>query len=85
MQLKFQLIEDRYEEVTQMVTKTEQAQLPDGSWLIRTIIYTPYLITANISQVVVAADKKKKRKKKKKSKKKHKSEPAQVVLFDPIG
>lgn len=66
MQLKYELIENHFEEVTQMTTRTEQARLPDGSWLIRTVMYTPYLITADVSCVPAAGTSKKNRKKRKK-------------------
>ena len=82
MQLKYELIEDHFEEITQMRTLTEQARMPDGSWLIRTVMYTPYLITANVNRVSVEkSNKKSKKKEKKKSKRKNR----EVPLFDPIG
>jgi len=82
MKLEYALIEDRFDDVTQMRTKTEQAPLPDGSWLIRTVVYTPYLITAHVNQVMDAGKRKKTRKKK--SKKGSKRKIKQASLFDPI-
>ena len=81
MQLKYELIEDHFEEITQMRTKTEQARLPGGSWLIRTVMYTPYLISADVTQISVAGSGKKK---KKRQKKKDRKRSRKASLFDPI-
>jgi len=80
MQLKYELIEDHFEETTQMRTKTEQARLPDGSWLLRTVMYTPYLITANVSQVPNENSDKKSKKQRKKKNRRNK----RATLFDPV-
>ena len=81
MQLNYELVEDHFEEITQMRTRTQQARLPNGSWLIRTVIYTPYLITADVSCISLAGNSKKS---KKKQKKKSKRQSRIAPLFDPI-
>ena len=48
MKLAYDVIEDVYDDTTQIRTMTEQAQMPSGEWLVRTILYTPH----NISMVV---------------------------------
>ena len=38
MKLVYDVIEDVYDDTTQIRTMTEQAQIPSGDWLIRTTI-----------------------------------------------
>ena len=51
MKLEYELIEDSYDDTTHIRTMTEQAIMPGKGWLIRTTIYTPHHITANVTFV----------------------------------
>lgn len=51
MKLVYEVIEDAYDDTTQIRTMTEQAQLPSGEWLIRTTIYTPHHISMDVTHV----------------------------------
>ncbi len=51
MQLAYEIIEDAFDDTTQIRTMTEQARLPAGGWLIRTTMYTPHHITMDVTQV----------------------------------
>ena len=51
MKLVYDVIEDVYDDTTQIRTMTEQAQMPSGDWLIRTTIYTPHHISMDITSV----------------------------------
>jgi hypothetical protein len=44
MKLIYDVIEDVYDDTTQIRTMTEQAQMPSGDWLIRTTLYTSHHI-----------------------------------------
>jgi hypothetical protein len=57
MKLVYDVIEDVYDDTTQIRTMTEQAQMPCGDWLIRTTLYTPHHISMDVTRV---AGKKKK-------------------------
>ena len=57
MKLVYDVIEDVYDDTTQIRTMTEQAQMPSGDWLIRTTLYTPHNISMDVTSV---AGKKKK-------------------------
>ena len=57
MKLVYDVIEDVYDDTTQIRTMTEQAQMPSGGWLIRTTLYTPHNISMDVTSV---AGKKKK-------------------------
>lgn len=59
MKLEYDVIEDVFDDTTNIRTMTEQARTPDGSWLIRTTLYTPHHITMNVSQIVGKKKKKK--------------------------
>lgn len=48
MKLLYDVIEDVYDDTTQIRSMTEQAKLPTGEWLIRTTLYTPHHISMNI-------------------------------------
>jgi hypothetical protein len=51
MRLVYEVIEDSYDDTTQIRTMSEQAQLPSGDWLIRTTIYTPHHISMDVTRV----------------------------------
>ncbi len=51
MKLVYEVIEDAYDETTQIRTMTEQAKLPSGDWLIRTTVYTPHHISMDVTRV----------------------------------
>jgi hypothetical protein len=48
MKLEYELIEDAYDDTTHIRTMTEQARVQGKGWLIRTTLYTPHHITANV-------------------------------------
>jgi hypothetical protein len=48
MKLLYDVIEDVYDDTTQIRSMTEQAQMPSGDWLIRTTLYTPHHISTNV-------------------------------------
>ena len=51
MKLEYDVIEDNYDDTTQIRSMTEQAQMPSGDWLIRTTLYTPHHISMDVVQV----------------------------------
>ena len=51
MKLVYDVIEDSYDDTTQIRSMTEQAQLPSGDWLIRTTIYTPHQISMDVTSI----------------------------------
>jgi hypothetical protein len=51
MKLVYDVVEDVYDDTTQIRTMTEQAQMPSGDWLIRTTVYTPHHISADVTRV----------------------------------
>ena len=51
MKLVYDVIEDVFDDTTQIRTMSEQAQLPSGDWLIRTTIYTPHHISMDVIRV----------------------------------
>ena len=51
MKLAYEVIEDSYDDTTQIRSMTEQARMPSGDWLIRTTVYTPHHISMNVVQV----------------------------------
>jgi hypothetical protein len=51
MKLVYDVIEDAYDDTTQIRTMTEQAQLPSGEWLVRTTIYTAHHISMNVTHI----------------------------------
>jgi len=48
MKLEFELVEDSFDDTTHIRTMTEQASVPGKGWLLRTTLYTPHHITANV-------------------------------------
>ena len=51
MKLVYDVIEDVYDDTTQIRTMTEQAKMPGGGWLIRTTVYTPHHISMDVTPV----------------------------------
>ena len=51
MKLVYDVIEDVYDDTTQIRTMTEQARLPSGDWLIRTTLYTPHHISVDVTRI----------------------------------
>jgi ribosome maturation protein Sdo1 len=51
MKLVYDVIEDNYDDTTQIRSMTEQAQMPSGDWLIRTTVYTPHHISMDVVRV----------------------------------
>ena len=51
MRLVYDVIEDSYDDTTQIRSMTEQAQLPSGDWLIRTTLCTPHHISIDVTRV----------------------------------
>jgi hypothetical protein len=51
MKLAYDLIEDSYDDTTQIRTMSEQARIPSGEWLIRTTVYTPHHISVDVTHI----------------------------------
>jgi hypothetical protein len=51
MKLTYDVIEDVYDDTTQIRTMTEQAQMPSGDSLIRTTLYTPHNISMDVTHI----------------------------------
>ena len=51
MKLVYDVIEDVYDDTTQIRTMTEQAQMPSGDSLIRTTLYTPHNISMDVTHI----------------------------------
>ena len=51
MKLTYDVIEDMYDDTTQIRTMTEQAQMPSGDSLIRTTLYTPHNISMDVTHI----------------------------------
>ena len=51
MKLAYDVIEDGYDDTTQIRTMTEQARVPSGGWLIRTTVYTPHHISIDVTYI----------------------------------
>ena len=51
MKLAYTVIEDVYDDTTQIRTMTEQAQLRSGEWLLRTTVYTPHHISMDVTHI----------------------------------
>ena len=58
MKLKYEVIEDAFDDTTQIRTMTEQAPLPSGGWLLRTTLYTPHHIATDVTYVYAKKKKK---------------------------
>ena len=51
MKLDYDLIEDAFDDTTNIRTMTEQARIPGGGWMVRTTLYTPHNITVAVTFV----------------------------------
>jgi hypothetical protein len=51
MKLVYEVIEDIYDDTTQIRTMTEQAQMPSGDWLVRTTVYTQHHISIDVTHI----------------------------------
>jgi hypothetical protein len=51
MKLVYDVIEDVYDDTTQIRTMTEQARMPSGDSLIRTTLYTPHHISMDVTHI----------------------------------
>ena len=51
MKLAYEVIEDVYDDTTQIRTMTEQAQMPSGDSLLRTTLYTPHHISMDVTHI----------------------------------
>jgi hypothetical protein len=51
VKLVYDVIEDGYDDTTQIRTMTEQAKMPLGGWLIRTTVYTPHHISVDVTHI----------------------------------
>jgi len=58
MELVYDVVEDVYDDTTQIRTMTEQARLPSGDWLLRTTMYTPHHITMDVTHIRLKKNKK---------------------------
>jgi hypothetical protein len=54
MKIDFEIIEDYFDDTTHIRTMTEEALVPGKGWLIRTTIYTPHHITADLAFIPTA-------------------------------
>ncbi len=52
MKLEYDLVEDSFDDTTNLRTMTEQAQSPWGGWLVRTTVYSSHHISTNVIHVV---------------------------------
>jgi len=51
MKLDYDLIEDGFDDTTNIRTMTEQARIPGGGWMVRTTLYSSHQITAAVTFV----------------------------------
>ena len=51
MKLEYELIEDAFDDTTNIRTMTEQARVVGKGWLVRTTIFTPHHITSSVAFV----------------------------------
>ena len=49
MKLDYDLIEDAFDDTTNIRSMTEQARIPGGGWMVRTTLYTPHHITVAVT------------------------------------
>lgn len=55
MKLEYDVIEDAFDDTTHIRTMTEQAVILGRGWLIRTTVYTPHHIAANVAFIADAS------------------------------
>ena len=51
MKLDYDLIEDSYDDTTNIRSMTEQASIAGGGWMVRTTLYTPNHLTVAVTFV----------------------------------
>ena len=51
MKLDYDVIEDAFDDITNIRSMTEQARIPDGGWMVRTTLYTPHHIAVAVTFV----------------------------------
>ena len=51
MKLDYDIIEDAFDDTTNIRSMTEQASIPGGDWMVRTTLYTPHHITVAVTLV----------------------------------
>lgn len=51
MKLDYDVIEDAFDDTTNIRTMTEQASTPNGGWLVRTTLYAPHHLTVAVTFV----------------------------------
>ena len=51
MKLDYDLIEDAFDDTTNIRSMTEQARIPGGGWMVRTTLYTPHHLTVAVTFV----------------------------------
>jgi hypothetical protein len=51
MKLDYDLIEDAFDDTTNIRSMTEQARIPDGGWMVRTTLYTPHHLSVAVTLV----------------------------------
>lgn len=51
MKLDYDLIEDAFDDTTNIRSMTEQARVRGGGWLVRTTVYTPHQISVDVTFV----------------------------------
>ena len=58
MKLDYDLIEDAFDDTTNIRSMTEQARIPGGGWMVRTTLYTPHHVTVAVTFVPETGKKK---------------------------
>ena len=51
MKLDYDIIEDAFDDTTNIRSMTEQASIPSGDWMVRTTLYTPHHIAVAVTFV----------------------------------
>lgn len=51
MKLDYDLIEDSFDDTTNIRSMTEQARIPGGGWMVRTTLYTPHHLSVAVTYV----------------------------------
>ena len=59
MKLDYDVVEDSFDDTTNIRTMTEQARVPGGGWIVRTTLYTPHHLTATVTFIPTTGKQKK--------------------------
>ena len=59
MKLDYDLIEDAFDDITNIRSMTEQTRIPGGGWMVRTTLYTPHHLSVAVTYVPEKGKKKK--------------------------